>query len=248
MIRMFLAFLQAVAFSVLSPFLWLIVLILRLFSQKAADRFAVTYIQGSFLLFRYVTGVKLTVTGRENLITDRSVLYVMNHRSFFDVILTYPMMKRLTGFVAKIEFKKIPIIAQWLPMCNSLYLDRKDIRQGLKTILAATEKIKNGISMVIFPEGTRNKDADPSTMLPFHDASLKPAKTSGCPVIPIALYNTAECFENHKPMLKPARVHIVIGKPVTLSELDPEAQKRPGLYFQNVIQEMLNGIRDSQAE
>ena len=72
---------------------------------------------------------------------------------------------------------------------HCLFLDRKDIKQGLKTILEGIEKVKSGISICIFPEGTRNKVND--TFLPFHEGSFKIAEKSGCPIIPMSIYNSA---------------------------------------------------------
>lgn len=67
---------------------------------------------------------------------------------------------------------------------HCLFLDRKDIKQGLKTILTAIEKIKSGISICIFPEGTRNKNKDELELLPFHEGSFKIASKSGCAIHP----------------------------------------------------------------
>ena len=79
--------------------------------------------------------------------------------------------------------EKIPILRTWMANVNCLFLDRKNIKEGLKTILQGIEKVKNGISIWIFPEGTRNTNEDITELLPFKEGSLKIAEKSGCPVI-----------------------------------------------------------------
>ena len=122
-----------------------------------------------------------------------------------------------------------------------LFLNRTDIREGMKTILAGIEQMKNGISMCIFPEGTRNKEPD-APMLPFKEGSFKMAEKSGCPIIPIALTNTADILENHFPRIKPANVILEYGKPIYIKELDKENRKFLGAYTQKIIQDMLDSV------
>ena len=115
-----------------------------------------------------------------------------------------------------------------------------DEASGLKVILTAIDQVKSGISICIFPEGTRNRDRDDSTtLLPFKEGSFKIAQKTGCPIIPMALTGTADIFENHFPWLHRTEVKLTYGKPILLSELSKEDQKRIGSYCQEVIHEML---------
>ena len=111
--------------------------------------------------------------------------------------------------------------------------------EGLKTILKAIEHIKNGISICVFPEGTRNKGDSDLELLPFHEGSFKIAQKTGCPIVPIAINNSAEIFENHLPKLKACNVVVEYCKPIILSELSKEDQRRLGAYTQNIIRETL---------
>ena len=121
-----------------------------------------------------------------------------------------------------------------------LFLDRKDIKQGLKVILTAIDQVKAGISICIFPEGTRNRDReDSTTLLPFKEGSFKIALKTGCLIIPMALTGTADIFENHFPWLKRTSVKLTYGKPIDPSKMTREEQKRIGSYCQEVIHEML---------
>lgn len=205
-------------------------------------------IQAVFRLILRMSGVKLTVIGRENIPEGQAVLYVGNHRSYFDILVGYVTVPDLTGFVAKKEMEKIPLLSTWMKLVNCLFLDRENLKEGLKTILAGIDQVKNGISVWIFPEGTRNRNEYPLDMLPFKEGSLKIAEKSGCPVVPVAITGTAELFEQHFPKIKPCHVTIQFGTPFKTKELPPEVKKFPGAYTENQIKEMLTAQLKEQGK
>lgn len=187
-----------------------------------------------------MAGVTVEVRGYENIPQDRPVLYVGNHRSYFDILVGYTTVPGLMGFVAKKEMEKIPLLSKWMLNVNCLFLDRNNIKEGLKTILAGIEKVRRGVSVWIFPEGTRNKNEQLSDLLPFKEGSLKIAEKSGCPVVPVAIKGTAEVFEKHIPLICPSHVVIEFGEPFIVKELDPENRKFVGAYTREKIAEMLS--------
>ena len=142
-------------------------------------------IQGAFKFILWVAGTKITVIGEENVPKDTPVLYIGNHRSYFDILLTYSRCPIRTGYVAKKEMEKIPLLSNWMKYLHCLFLDRKDIKQGLKTILTAIEKVKSGISICIFPEGTRNKAEDETELLPSMREALRSPPNQAVPLFPL---------------------------------------------------------------
>ena len=207
-------------------------------NRNTRDMSSLRIVQWGFKVILKMTGVKVTVIGEEN-VPDAPVLFIGNHRSFFDILLTYSRCKRLTGYVAKKEMEKIPLLSTWMRYLYCLFLDRSNIKEGLKTILQAIEYLKQGISICIFPEGTRNRGEELS-MLPFHDGSFKIAEKTGCAIIPISMNNTAEIFENHFPRIKKTHVVLEYGKPIYPNELDKDTRKHLGKYCQSIIQETIN--------
>ena len=165
----------------------------------ARDVESLKIVQYMFSLILKLAGITVTVKGAENIPRDRAVLFVGNHRSYFDILVGYTTVPGFVGFVAKKEMEKIPLLRSWMKNVNCLFLDRKDIKAGLKTILEGIEKVKNGISVWIFPEGTRNRNKDLKELLVFKEGSLKIAEKSGCPVVPVAMVGTeigrASCRE-----------------------------------------------------
>ena len=119
-----------------------------------------------------------------------------------------------------------------------LFLDRSDPKQGLKTILTAIDYIKRGISICIFPEGTRNTGAELS-LLPFKDGAFKIATKTGCPIVPICMNNTAEIFENHFPKIRKTHVVIEYQKPIYPDRLDKETKRHIGDHVESIIKETI---------
>ena len=220
------------------PVLWVLHLIGKAEKWKyKSDLIALRMVQKAFKCMLFIAGTKITVLGEENVPKDQPVLYVPNHRSFFDVLLIYSRVPGLTGFVAKDSLLKFYLLRDWMKKLYCLFLNRENPREGLKTILQGIENINNGISMCIFPEGTRNKVDE--EMLPFKEGSMKMAEKTGCLVIPVALTNTAEIFENHLPWIKPCKVVVEYGTPIDVKTLSKEEKKHLGAYCRDRIQEML---------
>ena len=239
MIRFILCVIVVVGFLILSIPILLVEWIIGKFNPMAKEISSLRIVQAVFRFILWVAGVKLTVIGEENVPTDTPVLYIGNHRSFFDVPITYPRCPIRTGYIAKKEMEKVPLLSTWMKRLHCLFLDRKDIKQGLKTILAAIEKVKSGISICIFPEGTRNKNEDELDMLPFHEGSFKIATKTNCPIIPMAISGSADIWESHFPRIKKTHVSLEYGKPIYVDQLEKEDKKHLGAYTQNIIHEML---------
>ena len=239
MIRFILCVVVVAGFLILSIPILLAEWIVGKFSPMAKEISSLRIVQTVFKAVLWVGGVKVTFIGEENVPKDTPVLYIGNHRSFFDVPLTYPRCPIRTGYVAKKEMEKVPLLSTWMKRLHCLFLDRKDIKQGLKTILEAIEKVKSGISICIFPEGTRNKNESELELLPFHEGSFKISTKAKCPIIPIAISNSANIWEAHFPKVKPTHVIVEYGKPIYVDELEKEDKKHLGAYTQNVILEML---------
>ena len=248
MIRIILIAVFVVSFLILSIPLFFIEWIIGKFNPSLRDISSLRIVQWAFKVVIWLSGVKLTVIGEENIPKDTAVLFIGNHRSYFDIVLTYARCRGLTGYVAKKEMLKIPLLSRWMKFLHCLFLDRSDVREGLKTILSAIDKVKSGISIMIFPEGTRNKNESELDLLPFHEGSFKIATKSGCPIIPVSINNSSALFEDHLPYVKKAPVIIEYGEPIYVKELPKEQQKFVGRYVQDIIVETLKKNKSALTE
>ncbi len=180
-------------------------------------------------------GVTYEVEGLENIPEDEAVLYVGNHRSFFDIVIGYSLVKGPTGFISKDDLLKVPLLPRWMELLHCQFIDRNNLKQNLKIIINAIKLVKNGVSIWIYPEGSRSKGKDEKDMLPFKEGSFKIAEKSGCKVIPVAMVNTREVLEAHFPWIHATHVKVKIGKPILLSELPEEQKKRAGAYTRELL-------------
>lgn len=239
MIRLLVIALFLVVFFIFSIPLYLIEWLVGKVNPHARDISSLRIVQGAFKIILFLSGCKLTVIGEEHVPKDEAVLYIGNHRSFFDVVITYARCPGLTGYLAKKEIEKVPFLSTWMRYLYCLFLDRKDIKQGLKTILTAIDHVKQGISIFIFPEGTRSTGADQAELLPFHEGSFKVATKTDCLIVPVAITNTSQILEDHFPFIKSTQVTLEYGKPFRPSELSKEDRKIIGSYTRDIIQKMV---------
>ncbi len=224
-----------ILFLVFSIPLLIVEWIIGKFNMDLKNRSSLAIVNWAFRGCLWLTGVSLTVIGEENVPKDTAVLYVGNHRSYFDILLTYTRVPRPTGYIAKKEMLRYPLLVNWMKNLHCLFLNRTDVKEGLKTILEAIDKVKSGISICIFPEGTRNKV--PDTFLPFHEGSFKIAEKSGCPIVPMCINNSAGIFEDHLPKIQKAHVILEYCKPIYIKELPKAERKFVGAYVQDIIKE-----------
>lgn len=238
MIRFIAVCVTVIGFLILSIPILIVEWLIGKFNPEVKSKSSLKIVNAVFSFILWETGADITVIGEENVPKDTPVLYVANHRSYFDILATYVRVPRPTGYVAKKEMEKVPLLSNWMRYLHCLFLNRKDVKEGMKTILEGVEKLRNGISICIFPEGTRNPGEE-GTLLPFKEGSLKMAAKAGCPVVPIAITNTAQIWEAHMPAIKKAHVIIQYGEPIVIKELPKEDQKAIGAYCQKKIEDML---------
>ena len=242
MIRLIVLLIIAVLFLVLTlPVVGVLTLIGRKDPEKKR-RGSQRMVQWIFRVLLFFGGVRVTKRGMEHLdeLPDGTgVLYAGNHRSIFDIVVVYAYLPGTVGIIAKDSLKKVPLLAMWMRNVGCLFLDRNDIKAGLRMIQEASEQMKNGNSILIYPEGTRNKGENDLPLMEFHEGSFRMATKTGCPVVPVAVAHTADIFEKHKPFVRAANVTLSFGKPIDTAALSRDEKKRIGAYTREVITGML---------
>ena len=169
----------------------------------------------------FITGCSMEVVGMEHIPKSGGVCFVSNHVGLFDIVLALAYTGRPFGFIAKKELVFVPFINIWIYILGGLLIDRKNIRNAIKTINRGIHKIQNGGSMLIFPEGTRSKGRG---LLPFRSGAVKLATHSFAPIVPIAITGSYEVFEkNYRVNAVPVRV--VFCPPIITAEMSPEERR-----------------------
>ncbi|MBO4396364.1 MAG: 1-acyl-sn-glycerol-3-phosphate acyltransferase [Eubacterium sp.] len=226
----------------------LILLIVRPINKWAAAVVSQKIVWLAFRLCMAVSGCRREIVGREKIPTDTPVMYAANHRGFYDIILMYTVVPTQTLFVSKIELKKFVCIAQWMYFLNCQWMDRGNIKQNLNTILTTIDYAKQGYSVYISPEGTRNTTDE---LLPFHEGSMKIATKAKIPIVPVVFTGTEEILEKHLPWIHRGPIRVEFGDPIYPDQLDKEDKKHLGAYTREILQGIYNraaGIEENEED
>ena len=238
MIRAILTVFAAVFFLIgCCPLLFLERGIFKEISQSMMYRTSHFLVRGVFKVMLFFSGVKTTVVGLEKVPDDRAVLYIPNHRSYYDIFLMFTLAKGQCGIVGKDSIRVVPFLASWMDCVHCLLLDRDNPRQGFRVIMQGAKFMEEGVSMVIFPEGHRSKTDD---LLPFKAGSFVMATKSGCPIIPVAIKGSDEIFEKHVPFVRSTHVTVTFGDPIETAGLTKAEQNALPDQVRDIIKGMLS--------
>lgn len=244
MLRLILALIAVILYLIVGLPILGILWLVKKWKPITADLAALRMVQWILKVVLFLCGVKETVIGEDLVPKDQAVLYIINHRSYFDIVTTYARVPRRTGYIAKKELKKIPLIPMWMKRLYCLFLDRDDVKQGLQTVLTAIQQINSGISMAVFPEGTRGDAEREEDLLPFHQGTFKIAQKTGCPIVPVCINNSSAIFEDHIPWVKATHVVIEYCAPIYVDQLSLEEKKHLASHVQEIMRETLKKNRE----
>jgi 1-acyl-sn-glycerol-3-phosphate acyltransferase len=196
------------------------------------------FVSGFFRLELKLSGCKITVKGAENIPADGPVLFVGNHRSYFDILIYHETIKKPAGFIAKKEIRKFPLLPLYMDDIGCIFLDRNDLKQGLATINLGAEYMKQGHSMILFPEGHRNQTDE---LLPFKEGGYKMAEKSKSPIVPVAISGSDLLLESApKKGVHKHDVIIEFGEPFYPAEMPPKERKAKYAELPGIIMDMKN--------
>ncbi len=170
------------------------------------------------------TGSRVIYHGLENLPDKPGALFVGNHTSILDIPALISVMEFPTAFVSKKELDNTPMVGKLLKLIGCVSLDRQNIRQALEAVKEASERLQQGINMVVFPEGTRSKTGQIGE---FKKGSIRIATAVGAPVVPFRIEGLRGVLEGNKGIqIEPREVHIYFGKPIEVAGMTRQEQKK----------------------
>ena len=186
-------------------------------------------------LFFYWLFIPVTIDGKGNINPRQSYVFVANHASMFDVFLIYGWLPVVFKWLMKKELRRIPFVGTACKAAGHIYVDRSNAKASAESLNDIKRQLHNGVSTVIFPEGTRSKDGNLGR---FHSGAFRIAFDLNLPVVPLSLtgcYNVqrkGEIFVHRHP------VHLHIGQPIDISQFE---DKNEAMEF--VRQAVEKGIR-----
>ncbi|MBQ6165285.1 MAG: 1-acyl-sn-glycerol-3-phosphate acyltransferase [Clostridia bacterium] len=168
--------------------------------------------------------IEMQIDGAEK-IPAGTCVFIANHQSIFDalVMLAFVKNNRPCGFIMKKEHEKIPLARRWCTQLSCVFVDRENPREGVRALKAAEENLARGVSMVVFPEGTRTKDYP--RIGEFKNGAFKIAQSGKYPIVPVVLFDAGERFEA-AGKITGGTIHMKVLDPVTLTGTDRKEYKR----------------------
>ena len=160
-------------------------------------------------------GVKIIIEGVENIDDPSPKVYMSNHQSAFDIFALLGGLPVSFRFIMKQELMNIPIFGYASKKAGYIGLERKDPRKAIKSMNDAASRIKNGSSVLIFPEGTRSLDGN---LLAFKKGGFHLALKSECNIVPISIVGSRDINSPRNIIIHSGIVRIKIGKPIAVKE------------------------------
>ena len=158
-----------------------------------------------------LAGADLRVEGDPRAVSDGPAIYVMNHQSTLDIPAAFAVLPVDLRFIAKHTLRKVPFLGWYMSWTGMVFVDRSNSTQAVGTLTAAVERVRGGISLLAYPEGTRSRDG---RILPFKKGSFVLALQAGVPVVPIAIEGSMQCMPAHLRPFRPGVVRMAIGAPI----------------------------------
>jgi 1-acyl-sn-glycerol-3-phosphate acyltransferase len=205
-----------------------IAILASLLNKKGEAPHLVARVWGRTLLFG--ARVKVTVKNPDNIDSNRSCIYMSNHQSNFDIPVLLAYLPVQFRWLAKVELFHIPIFGFAMQRAGYISIDRSDHKAAILSLKRAAEIIRGGVSVMIFPEGTRSRDGN---IHAFKSGGFILAIDSGVPIVPVIIHGTWPIMPKDRLRIRPGNVVLEIEKPV---ETSPYSRKDKADLMEKVRQ------------
>jgi len=164
-----------------------------------------------------LAGIRYRVAGREHVPVGRAAVYCANHQSNVDPPILFDAVHPQMHILYKAEIEAIPILARAFRLGGFIPVDRRNKEAAMRSIEAGAASIRAGNSFLIFPEGTRSRDAN---LLPFKKGGFIMALKARAPIVPVAVQGGRESMRKGSAIVRPVTVSIRVGEPIDTASLD----------------------------
>jgi putative phosphoserine phosphatase/1-acylglycerol-3-phosphate O-acyltransferase len=166
-----------------------------------------------------LAGIRLNVTGQEHLWSHRPAVFIFNHQSWLDGMIVMKLLREDVTGVAKKEVRRQPLLGQFAWLANMAFIERGNIEQAKRTLEPVVERIKEGYSVAISPEGTRSSTPNVGRFKkgPFHMAMQ-----SGAPIVPIVIRNAGMHLWRGSLFMRKGTVDVRVLPPISVADWVPE--------------------------
>lgn len=163
----------------------------------------------------FIAGVKCETEGLNNIDKNSAYIFVSNHLSYFDIPVLMKVIPNNLRFIYKKSLSVIPVWGWATYLGGYIPINRKNAREALNSLASASRKIKEGISVAIFPEGTRSVNGNIGE---FKKGVFVVARESGKLIVPVTIIGTNKILPKKSLKIRSGKVKVIINKPVKYGE------------------------------
>lgn len=190
----------------------------------------------------FVSRVKVSVQGLHHIDPIGTYIYMVNHQSMYDILVVLGYLPVQFRWLAKMELFRIPVFGYAMARAGYISIDRSDRRSAHKSLQEAAEKIARGVSVVVFPEGTRSTDGQ---IKPFKAGGFHLAIRSGQPIVPVVICGTGHVMRKGSLRIRPGRVMVSINPPVDTSSYNNRTKQLLMESLRSTMKQELEKIQAS---
>jgi 1-acyl-sn-glycerol-3-phosphate acyltransferase len=187
-------------------------------------------------------GGRLEVAGLENVDRSRPFFFAANHQSLLDIPVLFAALPVPVLFVAKRELGRVPFLGWFMKAMGMVLITRDDRKEAVRSVEAAAERLRQGWSLLSFPEGTRTRDG---RVQRFKTATFAAAIAAGVPIVPIALEGTGRSLPRDTLRTRPGRIHVAVGEPIPTAGLSRDDRAALARRTQERVESLLAGLREA---
>ena len=199
--------------------LGILVIVLSFFVRSGNPMHNIARLWGRSILA--ASRIKVTVTGMSKIDPASPYIYMPNHQSNFDIPVLLGHLRVQFRWLAKMELFKIPIFGRAMRKAGYISIDRNNRESAFKSLAVAANQIKNGVSVLIFPEGTRSRDGNIQS---FKKGGFVMAIDAGVPIVPVVITGTRAIMPKGKFRVYKGHVRMDIQKPIPTSTYTRETK------------------------
>jgi len=184
----------------------------------------------------FISGIKVSVKGLENITKERQYIFATNHQSYFDILALLSFIPVPFAFIMKEELMSIPLFGRAMKSAGYLGISREDPRRAIHGINKAIEKVKEGFSLVIFPEGTRSLDGK---LNEFKRGAFNLALKTQLDIVPIAIDGSFKIVKKGRLFINKGSFQLKILPSISTKNIQKKEIPNLVLRVKNAIQENL---------
>lgn len=201
-------------------------------------------------ILRHIARVELEIEGLDRLRKDIPVIILSNHQSLFDIVMLYSFLDIQFRWMAKSSLFKLPIIGRSMKKAGYIPVERENRKKALKSLYDAADKIRNGTSVIVFPEGTRGHPD--GSLREFKKGAFLLAKKANVTLQPITIWGAANIVRKQKGKLfqriYPGTVKAIIHDPVTPEEYSSLSTDELSDKIREIIERPIARFKAESAE